>query len=571
MAKIQVTRRGLVGDGHTDNSQALGELIASVPDNSTVVFPKGDYFFASRVTVNGKKHLTIEGQDATLITHFSPCGPRSENNNLMSFDHCDDLIVRDFIVTTDNPIGCAGRVTAVDLENRTFDVRVFDEFPLTGEEHFYGSNSCDDDGSPDYVIAAYEPITEKKVTAPDGSEHTVIVGTVYDLMENNTIRVHARDWEAIDRLRIGHLIEYRYFIYGNTHFEFSNCNRVEMKNIEIYRATSMGAVIHPRCSDFTFDHFNIRVRPGSREVYAANADGIHIIGLTGHLRMKHCHFVGLGDDALNIHGSAGEIADILPDGRVKVQRHYFQKQGLFPIGDDWAMPGDVLEVYDSHTFLAKGTLTVGSFVDGVATVTASTGTYATGDALANTAYFAATHVSDCVVKNTRARGLLLQTHNVLVENCYFFGMSGAALLLSPDIKVWFEVGPSENVVIRNNVIEKCAFTARNGLKAGILMKGCHDAGAEDYPAGVHRNIRIIGNTFRRMGGYACYLSAIDGLEMRDNLFEDCCNRRARPLTYMNRHDVFLRNCDHVTLAGNRTTRKETNLIYMNNCKKVMRT
>ena len=67
----------------------------------------------------------------------------------------------------------------------------------------------------------------------------------------------------------------------------------------------MGAVIYPRCSDFTFEAFNIRPPKGSHAICPANADGIHVIGLTGYLYLKDCHFDGLGDDALNVHSQAG--------------------------------------------------------------------------------------------------------------------------------------------------------------------------------------------------------------------------------------------------------------------------
>lgn len=571
MARIDVTQHGLRGDGATPNSALLDALLKDCSDGSELFFPAGVYYFPQAVRVEGKNCLTLCGDGATLMTHYTPTGPREECNNLMTFTHCTDLTVRDLVVTTDAPIGCAGRVVAVDLENRTYDVHIFDEFPVTGYEHLWASNTCDEDGSPDYVLAAYETVKETTVQQPDGTERKVLVGAVYEVVGDHRIRVQAHPGEPLERLRLGHLINYRYTIYGNSHFCFAYCDRVLLKNIDLYRTPSMGAVICPRCSDFTFDHFCMQVRPGSRELYCSNADGVHIYGLTGYLRFHHCTFNGLGDDALNIHGAAGEISGRLPDGSIQCRRRYYGKEGLFPLDGRWCAPGDVLEVYDRATFHHKGFLTVGSFdADGHAILTQTEGEYAVGDALANTAYFASVHLSHCTVKNTRARGFLLQTHNILVEDCYFFGMSGAGILLSPDIKEWYEVGPSCHTVIRRNVFEKCAFTFRGGMKAAIIVKSCHGAaaGAEDYPAGVHNDMHIVENVFRRTGGSAMYISATDGIEVRGNRFEGNCWRKYDNRTFPMRHDAVLRNCRHVTLAGNSTDRSPRRMRYLWDCTEV---
>ena len=562
----RTTKYGMVGDGKTSCSAALETLMESVPDGSTIFFPAGTYFFDRHVNIRNKKKLTICGEDATLMTHFAPCGTKEENNDLFRFEGCDDLSMHDFIITTDNPIGMAGRVVAIDEAARTYDVRVFDEFPMTGEEHLWGNNTCDEEGMPDYVLSAYEPITEKTVTDPDGTERKLLVGTIYDLLPNNTIRVHLKDYQGMKGLHIGHLVNFRYYIYGNSHLKMADCNRVEFKNLDFYRCTSMALVVSPRCSDLTLDHFNIRVAPGSRELYAANADGIHILGLCGYLRIKHSEFNGLGDDILNIHGTAGEITEVLPDGRLKMEHRH--RGGFSPLQGNWALPGDVVAVYDSKTFVQKGTLTIGAFDNGVATVKESTGTYAVGDALANTVYFAKTHISDCICKNTRARGLLLQTHNILVENCYFNGFSLPGILISPDIRYWYEVGPSAHVTIRNNVFDKCAYIRAVQNRGAIAVLSCHDSQPGDYPAGVHRDIHIVGNTFHHTGNSAVFVSATDGVEIRDNIFDECCCHRYNARAYDVRHDIVTWNSRNITLSGNKTTQKEKNLFYAKNCKNI---
>ena len=88
--KYVVTKYGIVGDGKTSNSEALSKLINEVPDGSTIFFPAGVYYTDQMIRVNNKKKLTIEGEDATLMTHFGPCGDPKENNNMFAFrNSCD--------------------------------------------------------------------------------------------------------------------------------------------------------------------------------------------------------------------------------------------------------------------------------------------------------------------------------------------------------------------------------------------------------------------------------------------------------------------------------------------------
>ena len=72
--KYVVTKYGIVGDGKTSNSEALSKLINEAQDGSTIFFPAGVYYTDKCIHVSGKKKITIEGEDATIMTHFGPCG-----------------------------------------------------------------------------------------------------------------------------------------------------------------------------------------------------------------------------------------------------------------------------------------------------------------------------------------------------------------------------------------------------------------------------------------------------------------------------------------------------------------
>ena len=229
--KYVVTKYGIVGDGKTSNSEALSKLINEAQDGSTIFFPAGVYYTDKCIHVSGKKKITIEGEDATIMTHFGPCGDPQENNNMFAFNNCDDLVIRDFIFTTDNPIGWSGVVVAVNNDEHYYDVRIYSQFPVTGLEHPVALNSCDADGTPDYVFNGGSFLDEKKVMV-DGEEKTRLRSMNYDVIGDHIVRFYVEPNHNLKVLKVGEQMVYRFIVYGNSHLNFSNCNRVLLKNIE---------------------------------------------------------------------------------------------------------------------------------------------------------------------------------------------------------------------------------------------------------------------------------------------------------------------------------------------------
>lgn len=557
---------GLLPDTDTDCAALLQSIINDLPrDGKEIIlcFKKGTYRIGSAVVIRGAAFLTIQGSGSTVIAHFDPAGPISGNNDVFHLHDCEDITIRGFFFTTDNPIGAAGTVTAIDREAGTADLLIDREFPITGSEHICGTNSFDDKGSPDYALASYHmTLTEQTFPAPDGSERTRLAGLDYDVIGEQLIRI--RPGRISPRLRIGHRVNLRYEIYGNSIFSFESCRRVCLKDIIIHAAASFGATIRPRSEDFTFDNFCIRVPDGSSALKAANADGIHALGLAGKLTLRNCNMESMGDDTLNIHGLAGGIHALDPRNRT-VSMVYPYRGQIKALPPRWALPGDVIYVYDSNTFLQKGSFTVGSVDEhNCAVYRDAVGEFTVGDTLANAEYFAALHIDGCTVRNTRARGFLVQTHNVLIENSLIFGMSLPALLLSPDIRVWWEVGPCKHVEIRNNVIEHCAHIPSGANQGAIVFKACHDGSTDDYPAGVHEDLYIHDNRFIDIPTSAIFISSAKNVRIENNRFTRCGRPDAEDGEHA-KYEIAAVNCENVTLSGNVSDRGEDTLQILVNC------
>ncbi len=557
---------GIYADSGEDCTEKLQAFFELVENGAAVQFQKGDYYVLGEVKIRGKDDIKIFGSNSRIIANFNPCGSKSENNDVFKFYDCLNLEIAGFTFDTNNPIGAAGEVIALDFEAKTVDVKIYDEFPVTGFEHFAATNSFDDKGAPDYALATYNNIfTECKTEMPDGSRGIRYIGLDYEVIGKNTVRLRLgrslADKERC-RLKIGHKINIRYEIYGNSVFSFAFCRRVLLKDILINSAASFGVAIEPRSSDFTFDNFSIRVSKGSRRLKAINADGIHILGLYGSLVMKNCDIEGLGDDALNIHGLATVVTE-LSGGELKMTGREYKLYNSIK-NRSWADCGDIVDIYDKNTFLKTGSFTVKEQKnDGTLIFEGLKGKLDEGSVLANSTFYASVHIDGCTFKHTRARGVLIQTQNVLIENCIFYGLSYAAMLFSPDIRTWWEVGPAKNVEIRNNVIEYCAVIENSNNEGALVFKSSHEGDNTAYPAGVHEKIYIHRNIFRDIPNNAIFVSAANDVRIEENEFYDCCKNVRRPDCEYADYDIVALNCRSVRLEGNSTNRGEEKLFFEN--------
>lgn len=271
-------------------------------------------------------------------------------------------------------------------------------------------------------------------------------------------------------------------------------------------------VAFPRCENFRIERYRVVCPKGSNRLMASNIDGIHLLGVGGSVTIKDCFFDGLGDDALNIHSTAGFITEA--DGSsIKV----INKRFNIPMEKNWCQEGDVIAVYDT-SFVRKGSVRVEKFEDSKVYYSVCEGKAEVGDVVANTFYNAEILVENCEVKNSRARALLFQTENITVRNCKFFGMSLPAILMAPDIVVWHEMSPVKNVLIGNCTFQKCGFVGNNEANAVISVKTSHD-GSHQTPQQIHSNITVRNNVFKDVRNKAIYMSSVNGFDIENNDFD----------------------------------------------------
>lgn len=547
-ATLDVTAYGADPTGSRQSQAEIGKAVIAAKPGDVVFFPKGTYAVGKHIWVGEKRNVTLRGESGTVIRmHCNPYGAEQESSGAFYLFRCEDVAVENFTITTDNPIGCVGRIEAVDASAKTVDFRIDAPFPATGEEHFFQLNTCDDEGTPDAVLETHSDI--RKQTLPDGRE--VYVGHPYSMVGDRLARITVPKWISLSAVTNGHRMLVRYFRNGEGPFVLNAVRRVRIENVEVERTPSTGCVVVPPSEDLVFRRFAIRPRKDDPHVCASNSDGIHFVGCAGSVTLEDCHFKGLGDDALNVHSLGGEVKAFDPaTGEFEFIRRSTDRKER-SLSEGWASAGDKVAVYDPETLHLRGEVTLKSFGKGGKGAIAVDGGFAprVGDLVANARNYPVVRISNCSVENTRARAFLLQTRKFTIENCRFRGLKSAAVLLACDMVFWNEMGPFDDATVRDCTFEKCAKRITEAPMLGVLtVRTRHDGGPADYPAGVHRNLRITGNSFSDIGPAAIYAESTDGLEIRGNRFAKCgLNPKLPPEM---RRPVRLRNCANVAIDDN---------------------
>ncbi len=555
-ATLRVTDFGADPTGARPSEEAIIKACQAAKRGDTVLFPRGTYALKKVIRVEGLKDVTIAGEPGAVVQMSNdPAGPESEYSGGFSILNSRGIRFERLRLTTESPIGCAGRIVAKDVAAGTVDFRVDEACAFTGREHAFQIDTCDEEGAPDRALEAHVAI--HPVTNDAGVVRHE--GIPYVQLDARTIRLTPPSWAPVTAVTNGHRALIRYSRDGGTAFHAANVRGLTLEDIEISRVSTVGLLLAPGTADVTLRRFCIRMAADDPAIHASNSDGVHVYGCEGTIRLEDCHFKGLGDDALNVHSMGGEIASCdAAKGKAKFfLRSVDRKPRPLPRG--WARAGDRIDVYDPKTLCVKGSLMLKSYrdEDGVARFAPVTFTLAKGDFVANVRHFPAIRVTDCSVENTRARAFLLQSRHVSVERSRFSGFPCPAIIVSADMTMWNEMGPTEDCEIRDCVFEKCAVTLNGKPLGAVVVKLNHNDEPSKAPAGAFRNMRVVDCQFKDIGSNAIYAECTEGLRIEGNTFRETWSRgTSRPEST----DIRLNNCASVRIEGNDSDRPAVRLV-----------
>ena len=285
----------------------------------------------------------------------------------------------------------------------------------------------------------------------------------------------------------------------------NKCENVRLENIK-QRFNYSLALVAQDSENITVDSVEFAPEKDSTRKMASVADFIQICMCRGNVSIKNSYFDGAGDDSLNVHGVHFKITDIC-DNQITVRFMHPQTHGYNPL-----RVGDTIAYINTDTLLEEGTAVIekSELVNEyeIMLTVSSTDKARVGNVIENISACPNLDFENNTMTRIITRGLLITTRGkVNVKNNHFISTTMSGILLSDDAKSWYESGMCKDVTIENNTFDYCGQTP-------ILIKPENRM----YAGAVHKNIKLIGNTFKKYKGYSISAKDTDGILLKDNNF-----------------------------------------------------
>lgn len=511
-----------------DNTEALNSAFTYCVENpgTHLLFDKSVYYVSGQLLLQGVKDACIDGNGATILY--------DTRGSLFTMRRCECVEVRGLTFEWDwdeIPLSASARAVDVEGEKNTLDF-IFDNPDFCREDMLYAVSQCDPDtltyGAKGTYIESYE------------GQNSDVIKQVTKIGDDTLRVVHNGAWSHFG----GNSYILRSTAYGGSLIDiYENSRDITLEELNLYGGTGMGVIVGERTSHFILRKLFIGPDPEKEDTHltSLDADAVHINDSDGCFLIEDCEFCRQGDDDVNINSGIGWIHDV--EGR-KVT---FEADGSMN-----ADPGNTMLFRDQNFDLLDFTAvieSVDSDESGVRQVTFSEDLpeeICKGCFLFNRDNTGGNYV----IRNNyfhehRARSLLLQTSDGLVENNVFYKTTHNAIKIVMDINgVWHEGTGADNILVRNNKFIECSVIGTEIIEVGtkLLEKSNH--------SNAFTNIRIENNEFTDICGNLMVVNNVNGFVFKGN-----------KITLGNafRNDVgkgrsyFLSDCLNVDISGNTYT------------------
>ena len=500
-----------------DNSDAfmLALAYASQAPNSKIVIPKGVYRFSSSRTMILKEatNVVIDGQGSEFVI---------STPNLFYTKECETVEWRNLTIDWD-----WDSYRPANLMKVTEKTDSYIDFELP-EVQTIDVNTLEFQS-----VNRFDPETLSAGVA-NGREFFNVTHTKIESLGGNKIRVYGLSCHS--GMNVGEIYLTRNFSCKAHCFETSKSHNVTYRNITIYSAPGMGFVFSNGSGHMMLKDCTIGLRPGeeNKRRISTQADCVHALNTSGHLWIEGCDFSFAGDDGTNIHDNVAQVENRLSNTTLNITT-----TTQFEVGDTLAfLKEDYAPLNVTATITAKA-----------------------GGQIELNKKLPESVQEDCIVVNTRynsskyyiannhyhdgrARGILAQASDGLIENNRFSHTQGAAILIITDIStgLWSEGTGVDSLTVKNNSFERCNV---NNWTALIEIHANVNGQRPKYP--VMKNITIQGNTFIDFPSALLDITSADRVTIRNNVVKN-----PSPLTNDagNRGEIASYAASNITITGN---------------------
>lgn len=496
-----------LGENNSGNLSSLLASLVNVKGNKIIKFKQGVYKFSATVDTDGIEDLYLVGDNTEFL--YSGWGTYFEakvSKNIMISNISFDMEYSPTI---------AGIVKRVDRINNN-PVVVLDipnEFDLTQSLYQNWQNkTCS------YMECYYDEKTDGYVpnrngnlfyNSPSSSNIKGVYGANYSssskelaITLNENFAYRTKDYADP---AIGTKVSFAYTMYENHGFHFVNCENVYFENVNVYTTGGMGFRVE-NGKNFYLNRTNFATKKGSNRIMTCTADIIHTIGLEGDLNITNCLLEGSHDDALNIKSFYTKVTSINASSK---EIDISQTQNEVAINYEI---GDTIDVYNPEnmelidTFKIVDLTKIGSSY--TLTVDKRPSKVKENYTVGNASKITKMTLDNCIIRNKRNRGILLQSRASKIINCTFQNVVMGAIQVLAVNDIFREAIVPQNIEIYNNKF------LNNYNDLSVFAYG-------DNPSkcvtGTLKNVDIHNNYFFNGVGNTIWILANGNTKIHDNL------------------------------------------------------
>lgn len=485
-----------------------------------------------------KNNLVIDGGGCKLIFHgkISP----------FVIDSCNNITIKNLSIDYAEPMYFQAHIVDAgdDFVLMKYDSRIFhcdienDKFVFSGDgwknekskvlaAEFDPTSKSPDAYAPPYIVSL------SKETAPK------FLGGMFKYL--NAVK------PAPDMLRLEGNIGHKHKV-GNcwlcTHNDRKNpgilvteSKNVFMQGITLNHTLSMG-VICQLTENITLDR--VIAVPSYGRMLSVDADATHFVNCSGTIHLKNCRFESMMDDACNVHGIY-----MLIERKLSVNQMLLKFGHLQQFGINIFKPGDIIRLVEKDTMNPYSEFTVksASLISGkyivLETIQALPENINSDYVVENHTRMPYFHAENCSCGRNRPRGFLITTCNgALVEGCKFYNMN-QGIEMNGGATDWFESGPCDGVIIKNNDFTNSAYAGGFAIVANPRI--------HTHTQPYHKNINVEDNIFRMHEKRIAYLHDCQNIVFKNNVFVCDKSLPSQPHPEQTESGFVISNCNNIDI------------------------
>lgn len=493
-----------------------------------LIVPKGTYHF---ITCDQKAHLNMDNMDNFLLDGQGSELVFESFHSYISICNSRQVMIKDLTLDWNwekEPLASVGLITKIAEDGSFLECR-FPACPsVTADMRFSIVTPFDPmrytPGCPGGMeFRPYEnPHIKKTGNLFTDSKMLELVRELSGIFthrqekaDENSIRFYTSDPSfTLLHFHIGDCFMFRHREYDITAVPICDTRDCTLSNVTLYSAPGSGFVGNGDICGLHFDRCTVTVRPGTLRCISTSADCLHICNSLGHFIIENCEFGYAGDDCINIHDNSSmgieplSANTLLAKGVVR-ESVLFEKGYPVELRNPDLSPTGYTSILTNVVWHPTDRTCELSFCDPLP-AGLSPDTVLWNQRFSTRSYL----IRRCRFTNNRARGILLQGSDGLVEDNVFENIQGAAIQIETGCESrWSEGHGVKNLILRNNIIRHCDL---NAWQMAVLYMGVYLPGGRTDTA-VFENILIEHNSFIDCPRQAMFLSSCKNVTVKNNV------------------------------------------------------